>query len=357
MSSRFSTSRQRPVVFFGLSKIADFRLQVGQASSKLAKSRFSLEGYVAELNEIAQACALKKQQEKADRLAISQSNFFDARFFARPLASPGSSDPIRHYVSAYSSGIGPRKAVPGFHPGIYEERNDTRGRDPLAHYLANGRPPGPWSFDVICNTSPLSGAKQSRKVALHLHLYYHEMGAEIFDRLKGINSRVDLLISVANWPAFEAVQRLFSGYARGTVEVRVFDNRGRDIGPFLTGFGEVILDRYDIIGHVHTKKSIGFGIDARWLRRAFVESIASWRGFLFANLLGGKHAMASRIIQRLSADQAIGLVFPDHPNIHGWGKNLPYALDLAERLGLSKLLPKTTFNFPVGSCFGRRPPL
>ena len=46
------------------------------------------------------------------------------------------------------------------------------------------------------------------------------------------------------------------------MDVRVFDNRGRDIGPFLTGFGEVILDRYDIIGHVHTKRSVGFGMNA-----------------------------------------------------------------------------------------------
>ena len=111
----------------------------------------------------------------------------------------------------------------------------------------------------------VSRAGQSLKVGLHLHLYYHEMAQEIFDRLKGINSRIDLLISVANAPAAEAVQRLFSGYSRGTIDVRVFDNRGRDIGPFLTGFGEVILDRYDIIGHLHTKKSIGFGIDAESL--------------------------------------------------------------------------------------------
>lgn len=64
--------------------------------------------------------------------------------------------------------------------------------------------------------------------------------------------------------------------------------------------------------------------------------------------------MADRIIQRLSSDEAIGLVFPDHPNIHGWGKNLSYAGHLAERLAISKLLPKTTFNFPVGSMFWAR---
>ena len=143
---------------------------------------------------------------------------------------------------------------------------------------------------------PRRAVSQSRAPSAYL---LPEMGAEIFDRLKGIHSRIDLLISVPSRPAVEAARRLFSGYSRGTIDVQVFDNRGRDIGPFLTGFGDVILDRYDIIGHVHTKKSVGFGIDAKSLTPTFVESIASWRDFLYANLLGGKHAMADRIIQRL----------------------------------------------------------
>ena len=182
------------------------------------------------------------------------------------------------------------------------------------------------------------------------------MGAEIFDRLKDIASRIDLLISVADRPAAEAVQRIFSGYSRGTIDVQVFDNRGRDIGPFLTGFGEVILDRYDIIGHLHTKKSIGFGIDAESLTPRFVESIASWRHFLYTNLLGGKHAMADRIIQRLSSDEAIGLAFPDHPNIHGWGKNLPYALRISQNDSeFQSYCLKQLLIFRLDRCFGRRP--
>ena len=85
-------------------------------------------------------CALKKEQEKADRLVISKSNLFDIGFFTCPLSPENQHDPIRSYISAYSSGLRPRKALPGFHPGIYEEHNDMNGRDPLAHYLDNGLP-------------------------------------------------------------------------------------------------------------------------------------------------------------------------------------------------------------------------
>jgi glycosyltransferase involved in cell wall biosynthesis len=339
---------------FRLIEDGDLRFQVGQASKKVTKSQFRFERYVAELDGIAQECALKKQQEKADRLVISQSNLFDTGFFSCPLSPQSSRDPIRHYISAYSSGIRPRKAVPGFHPGIYEERNETKGRDPLAHYLDSGKPPGPWSFEVIHKASEAPRAEQSLRVGLHLHLYYHEMSGEIFERLRGVNRRIDLLISVTSLTAGEAVEQMFSRYSQGSIDVRVFENQGRDIGPFLTGFGKDILERYDIIGHVHAKNSAGRGNGAESLTPAFLESIAQWRRFLYANLLGGEHAMADTIIQRLSTDDTLGLVFPDDPHLLGWGENLPYALELARRLGIEGSLPKTTFNFPVGSMFWAR---
>ena len=114
------------------------------------------------------------------------------------------------------------------------------------------------------------------------------MSEEIFEHLRGIRSRIDLLISVTSQSAAEAVERIFSAYSQGAIDLRVFENRGRDIGPFLTGFGKVILRRYDIIGHVHTKKSAGKAANGESLTPAFLESIAQWRRFLYANLLGGK---------------------------------------------------------------------
>ena len=86
---------------------------------------------------------------------------------------------------------------------------------------------------------------------------------------------------------------------------------------FLTGFREIILNDYDIVGHIHTKKSVNTGIN--------VELIAQgWRRFLYANLLADKEVMADTIIGRFAADDSIGLVFPDEPHIMGWGQNLPY---------------------------------
>ena len=40
------------------------------------------------------------------------------------------------------------------------------------------------------------------------------------------------------------------------MEISVAKNRGRDIGPLLSGIGETMDQNYDIYGHMHTKKSV-----------------------------------------------------------------------------------------------------
>ena len=154
------------------------------------------------------------------------------------------------------------------------------------------------------------------------------MAEEILERLGRSRSRMDLLISVPDSVAAERAQSNFGGYSKGRVDVRVFNNRGRDIGPFLTGFGQTILNGYDIVGHLHTKKSDNPGINAESMTEV-------WRRFLYANLLADKEVIADTIIQRFAAEDSIGLVFPDDPNIIGWGENLPFALDVAKQMGIT----------------------
>ena len=133
---------------FRLIEDADLRLQVGHASAKLAESRFGLDRHVAELDKIAQECALKKQQEKADRLVISRSNLFDTGFFTGPVHPGSSRDPIRHYISAYSSGIRPRKPFPAF------TRESTENATILTDVI-------PWRITWIMGSPRDNGALRS----------------------------------------------------------------------------------------------------------------------------------------------------------------------------------------------------
>jgi lipopolysaccharide biosynthesis protein len=55
----------------------------------------------------------------------------------------------------------------------------------------------------------------------------------------------------------------------------------------------------------------------------------------------------------MAANDQLGLVFPDEPNVIGWSKNKEIAEDLAHQFGI-KELPDRHFNFPVGTMFWAR---
>lgn len=126
--------------------------------------------------------------------------------------------------------------------------------------------------------------------------------------------------------------------------VRAFPNRGRDIGPLLTAFADVITRNYDVIGHLHGKRSL-FAADALMGE--------TWREFLWQNLLGDLYPMMDLILARFAADDRLGMIFPDDPHLPDWDRNLDLATDLAVRMGMKEPLPPF-FDFPVGTMFWAR---
>lgn len=133
-------------------------------------------------------------------------------------------------------------------------------------------------------------------------------------------------------------------YKQGAVLIRLVPNRGRDIGAFLTGFAEDLLGSYDVIGHLHGKRSLFIG-------DAVVGD--TWREFLWQNLVGGLYSMMDIIINRFAADDGLGLVFPEDPHLSDWDLNHDIATRLAERIGIEGPLPPF-FDFPVGTMFWTR---
>jgi len=139
----------------------------------------------------------------------------------------------------------------------------------------------------------------------------------------------------------EPVLKIYSGRV---ADVRVVPNRGRDIGPLFTSFGRKWMDEYDVIGHLHSKKSadLNDGTDGR-----------IWFLFLLENMIGGHHAMADTILNQMEKDPSIGLVFPDDPYALGWAENYQYAESLCQKMGVHTL-PQGYLNFPVGTMFWAR---
>jgi hypothetical protein len=251
-----------------------------------------------------------------------------------------------------SAGLVLRRPCPGFHPQIYAHAHagayDTTVINPLAHFIRSGRPDGPWRHDVIIPTSAARapGGHDVPPAALHAHFHYPELAQDLVRRIAPHGARCDLLLSTDEARKVNVLREATSGYRRGEVKTRIVPNRGRDIGAFLTGFGDEIVARYEIIGHVHGKRSLhGGGLDPFFGER--------WREFLWQNLIGGRDRSMDVVLAHLAADARLGLVFPEDPYLHAWDGNGPAAEKLAARMGMTDPLAPY-FDFPTGTMFWAR---
>lgn len=321
------------------------RKDVAERCHAASIAYFNMDKYIASLEILAQDACHRMEQERKDTDTIINSGLF-RQDFSCPSYQQGESikDAVRFYVREWATGIGRRKPFPGFHPGIYLKQHGIaiQGADPFADYLRAGLPEGPWNYPVILEKQEVGeDLPGNHRVALHLHIGCPELLPEIITRLACNRICPDLFVSIIDENDRQLIISQLKDYKGRLVDIQLVPNWGRDIGPFLTAFGQSILANYDFVGHIHTKKTVD-------VKNALMGE--SWRRFLLGNLLGCEsRSMADTILARMNEDASIGIVFPDDPNIEGWGSNLAFAEPLAARVGL-KTLPEN-FIFPVGTMF------
>jgi len=174
-------------------------------------------------------------------------------------------------------------------------------------------------------------------LAVICHVFYEELTSELHRYFQSIPFRFDLFIST-DTPAKEAhIRRCFSDRRGGAAEIRLFENRGRDIAAKLIGFADVHR-RYRYVLHVHSKRAV------------------HEREFLLTNLLGSQEIVSS-IFDIFARHPSIGLIasqrFESSCRRVDWSDNFPMASALADRMGV-KLAPDQHLDFPAGSMFWAR---
>jgi hypothetical protein len=278
---------------------------------------------------------------------ISENRSFDAKF-AYPWIH-GRRKIYTEYLNGWRTGISPRKPFPGFHPGIYTDRSGLKdwmeNGDPLVHYIDSGRPIGPWLSKTIVPGIFCRRRKSELKTALHIHLYYEDLTEDLIRRIARSASRPDIYISVSSEDLGNRIHRKFLRLSDHHITVRVVPNIGRDLAPFFNTFSSE-LKSYDVIGHVHAKKSIGYS------NRILIQH---WINFLFENMIGGRKPMIDVILEAMQSDEELGLVYPEDPNVIGWMGNLDHAKSLMGRMGFGDAPLGKHLNFPIGSMFWVRP--
>jgi hypothetical protein len=333
------------------------RAEVGDASRRIGQANFNVDRYVNRLDELGHD-AIKTMRHRAEDFATLRDDpLFNADLFLPFDAAPTTRDEaIIDFLTQWanvdiSAGAHHFLGRPcaGFHPQIYAYehigRYDTAAINPLAHFIRSGKPDGPWIHDVITPASPRRTSRSGTepRVALHAHFFYPELVKDFVRKIACCQSRCDLLLSTDNHAKASMLREGVEEYESGKVLIRVVPNRGRDVGPLLGDFAEDVTQDYDIIGHVHGKRSVA--INATMGER--------WREFLWQNLIGDAHPMMDIIIERFVADARTGIVFPNDPHLRDWDQNRDIAEDLAKRMGINVPLPPF-FEFPIGTMFWAR---
>ncbi len=200
-------------------------------------------------------------------------------------------------------------------------------------------PPVDWQnhFDGELSTQP-------GKIAIQAHIFYLDLLKEMVSACAEMPYKFDALISIVDESAAAKVQAAFEKISNAEkVIVRVVPNRGRDVAPFLAGFGE-ILPEYDFVLHIHSKKSLYKGAEQ-----------FNWRKYLFNALLGDN---IKKIFKAFADNQSLGVIYPrPAPTVpyaaFNWLSNREVGQNLLSRAGIA---PNKTdyFDFPAGTMFWAR---
>ena len=133
-----------------------------------------------------------------------------------------------------------------------------------------------WKKDLeeLCPVVRQPGCASSAAVVVHI--YYEETWAEIGTILRGLNHCVDLIVTVV--PGREKlVAEIRRDFPQAHVEI--FENRGRDVRPFLALLEEGRLDSYRYVCKIHGKKSQDGGrmaiLGAIWRNRMLFDFLAN----------------------------------------------------------------------------------
>lgn len=183
-----------------------------------------------------------------------------------------------------------------------------------------------------------------KRIAIQIHMFYLDTMDEIIECVNKIPFDFDCFVSTDTSEKSTIIKRTFENSCRcKNLFVEVFENRGRDVAPFIIQLSSRI-DYYDYICHIHSKRTVSseYGDD--------------WRKYMLKHLLGSSEYL-KRLFALFESDDNLGIVFPETfpPLMYQaeWGGNLCGTQNMLLRLGVERPLPEDPV-FPVGNMFWAR---
>lgn len=137
----------------------------------------------------------------------------------------------------------------------------------------------------------------TKKIAVHLHVFYTELLEEFLDAFGHFHFDYDLYLTTNTDEKEKQIEEILKQRQIKAELVRTA-NYGRDVMPFLAL--KDILRQYDIVGHFHTKRS---------LEAAFFAG-ESWRKELIEMLI----VPADKVMRNFESNNKLGIVIADIPS-------------------------------------------
>lgn len=264
---------------------------------------------------------------------------FDTRFYLaqNPYVGWAGINPLKHYLRVGAeTGRSPH---PDFDGDWYLQTYDPElgpGANALAHYLEVGRHAG---RHPSARSARLSHGEVDTAVVLHL--YYPDLWPQIRTYLQNLGAGFDLFVSLSKETGAGAAAQIHSDYPEAVI--CFYENRGRDIAPFLEFLRDPRIEKYRYVCKIHSKRS-PHRVDGD-----------RWRAHLLQKLLGAP-LIVNEIRRIFDQDSRVGIVGPASQldaSEESWGSNQERMRELVERMDLSS--ERLDLEFFAGSMFWFRP--
>lgn len=187
----------------------------------------------------------------------------------------------------------------------------------------------------------------SKKIAVHLHVFYTELLPDFLRAFKNLHFSYDLYLTTNTDEKMKEINKVLKD-EKITAHLVLTPNYGRDLMPFLAL--KNTLRQYDIVGHFHTKRS---------LEAAFFAG-ESWRTELIKMLI----EPADNIMYNFEKNSKLGIVIADVPSFFRFNKIVnadsenqmiaPIMNDVWKRMEMKKRAnfhDITTFTMSYGTFF------
>ena len=193
---------------------------------------------------------------------------------------------------------------------------------------------------------------KSQKIGLFFHIYFEDLIEECFHYVSNVPEYTDIFITTDEENKKIKIENKFSKL-KNKVDVKVIENRGRDVSAFLVPNREEIL-KYDIACFAHDKKTKQLHPELKG---------EEFKYKCLENILGNKN-FVNNIIDLFIKNPRLGLLSPPAPNhaeFYGnlgreWGENYDITVELLNDLNIESNVDKSKAPIaPYGTMFWFRP--